>query len=186
MPVRRGTLSALPTLDSCPHLELLAQLLTRALLTTAPEACLEVVPLTSNQLDTKAQASGHCQPLSTAQASSNSEAALLLFGINLPSLTFRESPVMSAFTWALANPLLESLVYWRQLSPDAPPPPPHTHRETWPFLILLPSPQHWGRLPKKERSQKMRPFSNSAALADSDAGTGQAWERQKQDSTGVS
>lgn len=41
MPVRRGTLSALPTLDSCPHLELLAQLLTRALLTTAPEACLE-------------------------------------------------------------------------------------------------------------------------------------------------
>lgn len=79
MPVRRGTLSALPTLNSCPHLELLAQLLTRALLTTTSEACLEVVPLTSNQLGTKAQASGRCQPLSTAQASSNSEAALLVW-----------------------------------------------------------------------------------------------------------
>lgn len=104
-------LSALPTLDSCPHLQLLAQLLTRALLTTAPEACLEVVPLTSNQLGMKAQASGGCQPLFTAQASSTSEAALVLFGINLPSLAFRESPTMSAFTWTLANPLLESLVY---------------------------------------------------------------------------
>lgn len=87
---------------------------------------------------------------------------------------------MSAFTWALVNPLLESLVYWRQLAPDAPP------LETPPFLILLSSPQHWGRLPKKERSQKMKPFSNSAALADSGADTGQAWERQKQDSMGVS
>lgn len=180
MPVRRGTLSALPTLNSCPHLELLAQLLTRALLTTTSEACLEVVPLISNQLGTKAQASERCQPLSTAQASSNSEAALLLSGINLPNLAFRESPVMSAFTWTLANPLLQSLVYWRQLAQDDP------HSDTWPFLILLPSPQPWGRLPKKERSQKMKPFSNSAALADSGADTGQAWERQKQDFMGVS
>lgn len=96
MPVRRGTLSALPTLDSCPHLELLAKLLTRALLTTAPEACLEVVPLTSNhQLGMKPQASGGCQPLFTSQASSNSEAVLVLFEINLPSLAFRESPMMN-------------------------------------------------------------------------------------------
>lgn len=88
--------------------------------------------------------------------------------------------MMSAFTWTLANPLLEFLVYWRQLAPDAP------HSEIPPFLILLPSPQHWGRLPKKEKAQKMKPFSNSAALADSGADTGQAWERQKQDSMEVS